>query len=811
MFATVAVNIPSDKTFTYAIPESLRKDVRIGKRVLVPFGSRKVTGFVIERSASTDQPEAKEILECPDEEPLFDVRDLRFYRWVSSYYLYPLGKTLAEILPAGTGRKSERWVLPASEAAAPAGRKLSPAQEAILTHLAEAPRGIPVKKLARLTGGKDIGAELRRLQAAGLLRVEERLSRSDTAPKTEKLVSAPQGIRETDGRLTKRQRELVEHVAAGGSIALPALSRVFPSAVATVRTLSERGILAVCEREAYRCAPPSASFGGNAKDIVLNPDQEAARLRIAQALESGGFAAMLLHGVTGSGKTEVYLRAMEETLRLGGGAIYLVPEIALTPQLLCRVRERFAGEEIAVLHSGIPKTSRYDQWRKILRGEVRIVVGARSALFSPVRNLRLIIVDEEHDTSYKQDDRLPYNGRDMAIARAQQQEALAVLGSATPSVQTYSHAAAGRYALLRLPRRVEERPMPSVEIADLRGARSAPEPDGSALFSPALEKAVRETLAAGRQTLLFLNRRGFSTFVVCQECGYSFKCRNCSVSLTHHAGAATLQCHYCDYTLKAPPLCPACGGGSIRSHGVGTEKVEAEAKRLFPGARIRRMDSDTTSRKGALDGILRAFAEGEVDILIGTQMIAKGHDYAGVTLVGIVSADISLNLPDFRAAERTFQLLTQVAGRSGRGDLPGRVIVQTFNPEHYAILRAKNHDFEGFFGEEIALREALGYPPFRRIVLLNLSALNRRTGEEAALRIGADARALAASKGWTSKVEICGPAASPIGKIRGRYRWQILLKGRNVSTLHAFAAAVVKAADGSGLEVRTDVDPVHFL
>ncbi|MDX9822612.1 MAG: primosomal protein N', partial [Syntrophales bacterium] len=496
MFATVAVNIPSDKTFTYAIPESLRKDVRIGKRVLVPFGRRKVTGFVIERSASTDQPEAKEILECPDEEPLFDARDLRFYRWVSSYYLYPLGKTLAEILPAGTGRKSERWVLPAAETA-PAGRKLSPAQEAILAHLAEAPRGIPVKKLARLTGGKDIGAELRRLEAAGLLRVEERLSRSDTAPKTEKLVSAPQGIRETDARLTKRQRELVEHVAAEGSITLPALSRVFPSASSTVRTLSERGILAVCEREAYRCAPPSASFGGNAKDIVLNPDQEAARLRIAQALEGGGFAAMLLHGVTGSGKTEVYLRAMEETLRLGGGAIYLVPEIALTPQLLCRVRERFAGEEIAVLHSGIPKTSRYDQWRKILRGEVRIVVGARSALFSPVRNLRLIIVDEEHDTSYKQDDRLPYNGRDMAIARAQQQEAVAVLGSATPSVQTYSHAAAGRYALLRLPRRVEERPMPSVEIADLRGARSAPEPDGPALFSPALEKAVRETLAAG--------------------------------------------------------------------------------------------------------------------------------------------------------------------------------------------------------------------------------------------------------------------------------------------------------------------------
>ncbi|HOG17170.1 MAG TPA: primosomal protein N' [Syntrophales bacterium] len=811
MFATVAVNIPSEKTFTYAVPENLRDEVRIGKRVLVPFGRRKLTGFVIERSPSSDHPEAREILECPDEEPLFDARDLRFYRWVASYYLYPLGKALAEILPAGTERKSERWVLPPAEAAPAPGRNLSPAQKSILAHLAETPRGIAAKKLARLLGGKDIGADLRRLHAAGLLRLEERLSRSDTAPKTEKVVSAPQGIRETDGRLTKRQRELVEHVAACGSIALPALGRIFPSAAATVRTLSERGVLAVRERETYRCAPPAAPFGDSAGHIVLNSDQESARARIAAALQSGGFAAMLLHGVTGSGKTEVYLRAMEETLKTGGGAVYLVPEIALTPQLLCRVRDRFPGEEIAVLHSGIPKTSRYDQWRRIRSGGIRIVVGARSAVFSPVRNLRLIVVDEEHDTSYKQDDRLPYNGRDMAVVRAQQQEALVVLGSATPSVQTYSHAAAGRYALLQLPRRVEERPMPSVEIADLRGARSAPEPGGPALFSPALAGAIRETLGAGQQTLLFLNRRGFSTFVVCLECGYSFKCRNCSVTLTHHAGAATLQCHYCDYAIKAPPLCPACGGGNVRSHGVGTERVEAEAKRLFPEARIGRMDRDTTARKGALDGILRSFAKGEIDILIGTQMIAKGHDYAGVTLVGIVSADVSLNLPDFRAAERTFQLLTQVAGRSGRGNSPGRVIIQTFNPGHYAVLRAKEHDFEGFFREEIALREALGYPPFLRIVLLNLSALNRRAGEEAVQRLGAAARTLAASRGWASRVEICGPAASPVGKIRGRYRWQILLKGGNVSTLHAFAAAVVKAADGSGLEVRPDVDPVHFL
>ena len=741
MFVTVAVNIPAEKTFTYAVPQSLRKETAIGKRVLVPFGRRKATGFILEHSDSTDQADVREILECPDEEPLFDAGDLRFYRWISSYYLYPLGKILAEILPAGTGRKHKDWIRPAMET----------------------------------------------------------------------VVSALREIRETDIRLTKRQRDIASFIASRGPMTLTALRQTYPSASSMVRTLSERGILVLSEREIYRGPLKAPSFGGDVKPIVLNDRQEACRLRISRALKSGGFAVLLLHGVTGSGKTEVYLRAMEEVVNRGEGAMYLVPEIALTPQLLCRVRERFPGEEIAVLHSGIPRTSRYDQWRKIQRGEIRVVVGARSAVFAPLRHLRLIVVDEEHDTSYKQDERLPYNGRDMAVAKAQRHSAVVVLGSATPSVQTYHHAKTERYDLLQLPDRVEKRPMPPVEIVDMRSGRATLGGNGIPVFSPALAEAIRETRTAGKQTLLFLNRRGFSTFVVCLECGYSFKCRNCSVSLTHHAGTAALKCHYCDYSVKAPPLCPACGGGNIRNHGVGTEKVEAEAKRLFPEARICRMDSDTTAKKGSLDGILRSFSKGEIDILIGTQMIAKGHDYAGVTLVGIVSADVSLNLPDFRAAERTFQLLTQVAGRSGRGDLPGRVIVQTLNPDHYAILRAKDHDFEGFYREEIALRRSLRYPPFSRLVALHLSGLNKKNAERAVLQIGADVRTMAAAREWSAKVEISGPAASPIGKIRGRHRWQILLKGRDVRILHVFAKAVLETAKGSGLEIRADVDPVHFL
>ncbi|MEK7827886.1 MAG: primosomal protein N', partial [Thermodesulfobacteriota bacterium] len=481
--------------------------------------------------------------------------------------------------------------------------------------------------------------------------------------------------------------------------------------------------------EFFRGAGPAAEIGRNGNDIILNGAQAEALDEIRARLASGRFSPSLLHGVTGSGKTEVYLRAVDEVLRSGGGAIYLVPEIALTAQLLSRVQSRFPEREIAVIHSGIARSARYDQWKRIRSGGINLVVGARSALFAPVRNLRLIVVDEEHDPSYKQDDRLRYNARDLALVRGKAAGALVILGSATPGIQTFFRAKGGAYRLLRLPFRVDDRPLPVVEVVDMK--TESDEHGRTPLLSRPLIAALGETLARRKQTLLFLNRRGFHTFLFCPDCGHVFTCPSCDLSLTHHAAMGVLKCHHCDFTSKPPTICPACRGNHVRSQGAGTERVEEEVRKFFPEARIARMDSDTTSRKGETERILRGLDRREIDILVGTQMITKGHDFPEITLVGVLAADASMNIPDFRAAERTFQLLTQVSGRGGRGDQPGRVVIQTFNPNHYAIRRAQEHDYVGFYEDELPLRRELGYPPFSRLIGLHFSSLKKEEGKKA--------------------------------------------------------------------------------
>ena len=512
--------------------------------------------------------------------------------------------------------------------------------------------------------------------------------------------------------------------------------------------------------------------------------------------------------MTGSGKTEVYLRAIAEVLQGSGGAIYLVPEIALTAQLLSRIGSRFPEREIAVIHSGISRSVRYDQWKRIRRGEVRVVVGARSALFAPVCNLRLIVVDEEHDPSYKQDERLRYSARDLAMVKGRFARATVILGSATPAIQSYHHATEGRYRYLTLPARIDDRPLPPVEVVDLRVERN--EQGLTPLLSRTLIEAIRNTLAAGKQTLLFLNRRGFHTFLVCPECGHAFACPNCEIALTHHAAEGVLKCHHCAFTVTAGNSCPECRGNNVRSHGAGTERVETEVRKLFPEARIARMDSDTTSRRGDSERILRSFDRREIDILVGTQMITKGHDFPEITLVGVIAADASLNIPDFRAAERTFQILTQVSGRGGRGDQPGRVVIQTFNPGHYALRRAQEHDYAGFYADELPLRQQLAYPPFSRLVGLHFSSLKQKEGKKAVAEIGTRARELAAATAG-GKIDVIGPAESPLARIRGRYRWQLLLRGTESRPLLLLAQTLLKGAGRDGLEILADVDPINFM
>ncbi len=741
MYVRVALNIPTDKTFTYALSAAQEKEATIGKRVLVPFGKRVLRGYILEKTSRADVEKIKEISEIPDHEPLFTEDELLFYQWVSQYYLYPLGKTLWDLLPTG-----------------------------------------------------------------------------DVRPKTEKLVAlspgAPLGSEQITGgdgptrKLTVQQQQLVDFLGERGSVLLSTLRKHFKNASYLVRCLQIKGLLRLEEKEADRRHEPPGAVYAEADPLILNGDQEKALGEISQGLKARVYSPYLLHGVTGSGKTEVYLRAMEQARQAGGGVIFLVPEIGLTPQLLTRLRGRFREEEIAIIHSGISQSIRHDQWRRIQKGHIRVVVGARSALFVPLRELRLIVVDEEHDGSYKQDERLRYNARDLAMVKAKMSGATVVLGSATPAVQTYFNALQEKYRYLSLPKRIEDRALPAVEIVDMRTARE--HDNRPPILSPAMNEAIGKTLAEKNQVLLFLNRRGFHTVVLCADCGKVLKCLNCDLPLTYHAALGLLKCHFCDFSLKAYPTCPSCRGNRITSYGVGTEKLEEEIKRLFPQARVGRMDSDTTARRGEAEKILQALAGRELDILVGTQMITKGHDFPNITLVGVVSADLSLNVPDFRAGERTFQILTQVAGRGGRGQTPGKVIIQTFNPDHYAVKRAQTHDYRGFYAEEIKLRQALAYPPYTRLVNLHIASLRKDQGKSGIDKIAKLVKNMSLA-GERKKIEILGPAEAPLAKIKGKYRWQILLKGRDLKTQAAVVDTLRTEALKMGLEVKVDVDPMNFM
>ena len=622
--------------------------------------------------------------------------------------------------------------------------------------------------------------------------------------------------REPDGLQGTLDREVLDAVRSRGPLTPAALSRRFPrrGVKAVVDRLAAAGAVVLEDRlrghvrEARRRRQPrpeTTAGGQSGRAPVLTEEQQEVLRSIEPRLEQGGFETMLLHGVTGSGKTEVYLRAMEQVRRQGRQSLILVPEIALTPQLLDRLEARFPGD-VAVLHSGLTAAERWRHWWRIAHGAVKVVAGARSAVFAPVRELGLIVVDEEHDTSYKQEEGVRYHGRDLAVVRGRIVGCPVILGSATPSVESYHNARGGRYRMLELTERVEARPMPRVEIVDLKTRPGQSTADG--LFSAPLVSALRENHERGRQSLIFLNRRGFASFLQCWSCGFVFRCPRCSISLTYHLGRDSTFCHHCGFRQRKADACPECGNLSLSEVGFGTERVEHELRRLLPKARIGRMDRDTTSARGAQERIFRAWEKGDLDVLVGTQMIAKGHDVGGVTLVGVVLADSSLNIPDFRAAERTFQIISQVAGRAGRAREPGRVIVQTLVPGHYCFEPARAHDYPAFFATETGFRREVGYPPFQHLVHLRLDG----THEDKVARGARDlARALRGEKPQ-APLEILGPAPAPIARLRNRYRWQILLKGRSRPALLAMARrASALVPRGRAFRIHVDVDPHNML
>jgi len=553
--------------------------------------------------------------------------------------------------------------------------------------------------------------------------------------------------------------------------------------------------------------PVGAATPPSEEPPPMTKDQETAFADIRKAIEDGGFKPFLLFGVTGSGKTEVYLRAIDETLKSSKRALVLVPEIALTPQLARRFLRRLGGG-VALFHSGLTRSQRLDEWRRIRSGRVNVVIAARSGIFVPLEDLGLIVVDEEHDPSYKQEDSCPYNARDMALARGKLEGACVVLGSATPSFETFVNAQRGRIARLDLPSRHHGGGLPAVELVDLKNAKGS----GSrgAFLTPVLLDAVRETLACKEQVVLFLNRRGFDTFAQCRACGYVFKCPNCDVSLTHHKRARDLRCHLCGYSQAASPLCPQCQGANLFLGGVGTQKVEEELVAAFPEARVERLDRDSTRRRDELERILNRFRNRDIDILTGTQMIVKGHDFPGISLVGVLCGDLSLHFPDFRAAERTFQMITQVAGRTGREKDSGRVVLQTFDPDHEAIRHAASHAYEDFFERECELRRELLYPPFGYLILIRVEGNSEKRVEDKAIRIG---RAARLTKGKSGEVMILGPAPSPRKKVIGRFRWQILFKAETRTPVRNLVRTLMEEGHlkGHGLKMIVDVDPVNML
>jgi primosomal protein N' (replication factor Y) (superfamily II helicase) len=804
-FCEVALPVPLRTTFTYRIPEHLADAEIVGSRVVVPFRNRAMAGVVLKLSARAQSgKDTKEITEVVDAIPALTPELLALGEWISRYYVAPIGETLRAMLPplaelrehreyalTEHGREfyaamKERGALDASEAA-----------DFETLELLEFVKGaVSSLKLKRVAGSE---VAVQRLMRHGIVAARERMERK--SERVQKIVAWAEGATAADAK-EEKVRDIL--TAVRGPIPVVMLLKEGISRALLARLQKAGRVTLWDEPFTAEEDPWEANFVPPTN--VLNAEQENAIATVCGWLAAGKFVAGLLHGVTGSGKTEAYLGAVETTLEQGRTAIVLVPEIALTLWLSRLVRARF-GATVAVLHSGLADKERAHEWWRVRRGEARVVVGTRSAVFAPLENVGLIIVDEEQETSYKQEETPRYNGRDAAVVRASLINAVALLGSATPSLESFQNARTGKYKLLELTTRVADRPLASVKLVDLRqefkmSHRSAP-------ASAALVAAIRKRLEEGTQVLVLINRRGYSWYVLCRSCGAGIECKNCSIALSYHKRRARLECHYCGYSCGVPKLCPKCKSQYLYFVGDGAERVEEYLREQFPRARIARLDRDTVRTKREYQKVLGAFARGEMDLLVGTQMVAKGHDFERVTLVGVVAADLALGRPDFRAAERTFQLLTQVAGRAGRGNLPGEVLIETYYPEHYAIQHAVDQDYSAFFEREVHFREVMHYPPF--IALANVLVRDRKIENAARW-----SRAIAA---WFdsqkhSELKVLGPAAAALSKLRNDYRFQILLKSPNRRLL----AQVLEGALGFCAEkkipesaVIVDVDPVSLL
>ena len=857
-YCHVALPRPLRQTFVYRLPEELRGRAGPGMRALVPFRNRKVVGCIDRLSGETALDRVRTVEDLLDAEPVLPGPLMELCRWVAGYYVAPLGMVLRAALPPGLFTESSfRVALTGAgrEAAAresadvgstgERGDAAGRVERAVLARLERASGPLLATTLREAADGAAVWPALRSMADGGLLEVEEELPGAGDRSRSRQVVRLVRELPTLTARKrafgrAHRQRDAYGALEAmGGEAEVAHMESQLGFSRSVLKGMAEKGVAEIVEEEVRR-DPFSEVEAPEPPDLEPTPRQAdvIGGLRSAAADEEPGVA--LLRGVTGSGKTLVYLEVMKEIVgREGRGAIVLVPEISLTPQTVQRFRAHF-GDRIAVLHSGLSAGERHDEWRALREGEKRVAIGARSAVFAPVRDLGLVVVDEEHEGSYKQSDLPRYHARSVAAVRGRLEGALCVLGSATPSLESWWNADRGRYDLWELPERVTAQPLPEVELVDLRAERQArrnrsidraggpaggggegdggsaagePSTDrGRLVLADPLRDALAETLGRGEQAILLLNRRGYSSFVQCRECGHTWRCPACSVSLTFHRGRSRIVCHHCGWQERVPDACEECGAEGLQFSGLGTEQVERRVGELFPDARVARMDRDTTGTKWAHFDILERVRSGEVDILMGTQMIAKGHDFPDVTLVGVINADVGLNLPDFRASERTFRLIAQVAGRAGRGDRPGRVLVQTSRPEHFALERAVEHDYEGFAARELEDRSGPGYPPHVRLANLVITGPDETGVADAAGEL-ADWTREAIERGGAEGVRVVGPAPCAIDRIRGRWRWHFLLKSDRAGPLGAVLRHLddVKGQPSGDLRLEIDRDPESLL
>ena len=818
---------------TYSVPPNV--SLAVGDAVLVPFGAQTAAGYVV--GLKDDCPaemaaKIKPVTARIENAPTFgvDLRDLA--EWVTEQTLCDWRDALRLIVPDVMSSQIKTTLTLAEDWDERLAGSRAASQKDMAAALAALGGSAEPGKLAKALGLAKPGPALAELRKKGIVTEERSVKPPPARRKMVRLLrlavardiageEASRLERSGAARQARLLKALITAETESKAAKLPMSGlAVGASAGAAAKALADKGLASYTEVPMRR--DPFQFFGFVAGDAPpLTDAQAAAASKIGQHLNARDGQTLLLFGVTGSGKTEVYLDAVGQALSLGRTALILLPEIGLTAQVLDLFKARFGADEVAVLHSALSLGERHDEWRRIQSGEARVVVGARSAVFAPVPDLGLLILDEEHDGSYKQDSSPRYHARDAAQFRAAQTGAVVVLGSATPSVESYYKAQTGEYGLIEMPERISARPLPPVSVVDLRDemkpppapipkkGETKPEPPPRSVFGADLAASLACCLDRREQAILFLNRRGFASFLLCRDCGFTFRCPNCDVSLTYHHAGRYLQCHHCDFKRRSPDACPKCQGLRLRPFGLGTEKVEDAVRLQFPAARTLRMDRDTMSRKGAHAETLRAFRRGEADILIGTQMVAKGLDFPNVTLVGVVSADMALNIPDFRAPERTFQLLTQVAGRAGRGKIPGTVVVQTFSPEHESIQFASRHDYVGFYESAIAQREELGYPPYSHMANV---VFTDELEEEAQKRSQRLAEILRAEIGVESDVQLLGPVACPLSRLRGRYRWHLALRAPTKPELLSvlkLSLAQMTATDRSGMTL--DIDPLSML